>query len=99
MPCVRPLLERRNAPGPEVVRFGASPRTGVSLSIVSSPPVPTWDNVQFGGRFQASLDWLQGVDVGLTCYRGFTTLPSTSFSFEGVDSQTSPLCQRQPLDN
>jgi hypothetical protein len=58
------------------------------LSIVNSPPAAAWDNVQFGGRFQASLDWLQGVDFGLTCYRGFTTLPANTFSFGGANAQT-----------
>jgi hypothetical protein len=63
----------------------------VSLRIVNSPPGATWDNVQFGGRFQASLGWLQGVDVGLTYYRGFNTLPANSFSFGGANSQTVTL--------
>ena len=64
---------------------------GVSLSLVNSPPAPSWDNVQFGGRFQASLDWLQGIDVGLTYYRGFNSLPANAFSFASVNSQTFTL--------
>ena len=55
---------------------------------MSSPPVPTWDNVQFGGRFQASLDWAQGVDLGLTYYRGINAMPANSFSFGAADAQS-----------
>lgn len=64
---------------------------GSGMSIVNNPPAATWDNVQFGARFQASFDWLQGVDVGLTCYRGFNSLPANSFSVGGADPQTATL--------
>jgi hypothetical protein len=75
-------------PGPRWFGSGFPLPPGVSLSIVNSSPPTTWDNVQFGGRFQASLDWFQGVDVGLTYYRGFNTLPANSFSFASVNFQT-----------
>lgn len=78
-------------PGPRWFGSGFPLPPGVSLSIVNSPPAPSWDNVQFGGRFQASLDWFQGVDVGLTYYRGFNTLPANAFSFGSVNSQTVTL--------
>jgi len=78
-------------PGPRWYGSGFSLPPGVSLSLLNSPPAPSWDNVQFGGRFQASLDWFQGVDVGLTYYRGVNTLPANAFSFGSVNSQTVTL--------
>ena len=75
-------------PGPRWFGSGFPLPPGVSLSIVNSTPAPTWDNIQFGGRFQASLDWFQGVDVGLTYYRGFNALPANAFSFGSVNPQT-----------
>jgi len=86
-----PFWNGDTLPGPRWFGAGLPLPPGVSLSIVNSPPAATWDNVQFGGRFQASLDWLQGVDVGVTYYRGFNTLPANSFSFGGADSQTITL--------
>ncbi|MGA2642146.1 MAG: DUF1302 family protein [Spirochaetia bacterium] len=86
-----PFWNGDTLPGPRWFGSGFPLPPGVSLSIVNSPPAPTWDNVQFGGRFQASLDWLQGVDVGLTYYRGFNTLPANAFSFGSVNSQTVTL--------
>ena len=86
-----PFWNGDTLPGPRWFGSALPLPPGVSLSIVQTPPAATWDNVQFGGRFQASLDWLQGVDVGLTCYRGLNTLPANSFSFGGANSQTVTL--------
>ena len=94
-----PFWNGDTLPGPRWFGSGLPLPPGVSLSIVNSPPAATWDNVQFGGRFQASLDWLQGVDVGLTYYRGFNTLPANSFSFGGATRKLSLLRRRQPPDS
>ncbi len=73
---------------------GSSPPPGVTIvsqTLVSETPSAVWDNTQFGGRFQASLDWQQGVDFGLTYYRGFNTSPRNSFTLDGAIEQTTVL--------
>ncbi len=64
---------------------------GVTQTVVRDAPSATWNSAQFGGRFQASLDWQQGVDFGLTYYRGFNTTPRNSFAIDGAIEQTAVL--------
>jgi hypothetical protein len=41
-------------------------------------PEATWENAQYGGRFQATLGVFQGFDLGLTYFRGIDTIPTMS---------------------
>ena len=73
---------------------GSSPPPGVTIvkqAVVTDAPSATWDNLQFGGRFQASVDWQQGADFGFTCYRGFNTSPRNSFALDGAIEQDTTL--------
>jgi hypothetical protein len=65
--------------------------TIVSQSIDEDSPSATWDNVQFGGRLQASADWQQGFDAGLTYYRGINRSPRNSFEIGAPIMQTTTL--------
>ena len=61
----------------------AFPPPGVvidSLATVDARPERSWDNAQFGGRFQATLDWLQGFDLGLTFFRSRLSVPTPTLS-------------------
>jgi len=39
---------------------------------------PSWDNVSYGGHLKASLGLLQGLDIGLTAYRGRDYRPTAT---------------------
>jgi hypothetical protein len=59
-----------------------SPPAGIvidSLTVIgATSPKAAWGNLQFGGRFQATLGWFQGFDLGLTYYRGLGATPTAS---------------------
>ncbi len=62
----------------------------------ASSPLPTsfeaigstWENTAFGGHVKASFGLLQGLDLGLTAYRGRTYTPTSTLNFTGM-MQTS----------
>jgi hypothetical protein len=59
----------------------ASPPPGIVIdnqALITESPRASWDNLQFGGRLQATLDWFQGFDIGLTYFRGRDTIPTAS---------------------
>lgn len=43
----------------------------------------TWANVGYGGRIQASLGLLQGLDLGLTAYHGRSPTPTATLTYTG----------------
>ncbi len=45
---------------------------------------PTWENAAYGGHVKASLGLLQGLDIGLTAYRGRAYTPSSTPNFTGM---------------
>jgi hypothetical protein len=44
---------------------------------------PSWENLAYGGHLKASLDILQGLDLGLTAYRGRSYSPSSTIDYTG----------------
>jgi len=41
----------------------------------------SWDNVSYGGHAKLSLDLLEGLDIGLTAYRGRSYTPTATLTF------------------
>lgn len=51
-------------------------------------PAASWENTRFAGRLALTFDLSQGLDLGLSYYRGFATTPSPSFAL-GTPGATS----------
>lgn len=64
---------------------------GITHTLVTNNPTPSWDNLQYGGRLKASWDALQGIDLGLVFYRGRSALPRLTTVFT---SPTAALTTR-----
>lgn len=43
----------------------------------------TWENMGYGGRIQASLGLLQGLDLGLTAYHGLSSTTTATLTYTG----------------
>ncbi|MDA8409987.1 MAG: hypothetical protein M0001_06305 [Treponema sp.] len=64
-------------PGPRWTPASPLPATLDPISI-------SWDNVSYGGHAKLSLDLLEGLDIGLTAYRGRSYTPTATVNFAGV---------------
>jgi hypothetical protein len=55
-----------------------------ALPVTPPPPMGlTWANMAYGGRLQASLGLLQGLDLGLTAYHGRSPTTTATILFTG----------------
>jgi hypothetical protein len=55
-----------------------------SLPVTPPPAVElAWENMAFGGRIQASLGLLQGLDLGLTAYHGRSPTTTATITYTG----------------
>lgn len=55
--------------------------SGGNPTTLNNTPAPSWDNFQYGGRFQMTQDWSQGFDAGVTYFHGVKTSPTGTVAF------------------
>jgi len=64
---------------------------GFTLTYVDDRPALDWENVAYGGHLKASLDLLQGLDLGATFYRGRLSTPRAVATITGMSSAVIAL--------
>lgn len=53
------------------------------LQATLDPVGISWDNVAYGGHAKLSLDLLEGLDIGITAYRGRSYTPTATLNYSG----------------
>ena len=67
------------APSLPASPWAAAPALSPTINAVGF----SWDNVAYGGHAKLSLDFLQGLDLGITAYRGRSYTPTATVNFSG----------------